>query len=210
MSFRYRNQLSIYRSIVNLQINCQSTDQFNLYSISRKKANQRSHEQVFAFSQWESEKLLISKFKISNKDCVKFQNSQCEYQNQANRIIGIQHKSFLTGTLIFCSGNRTYQKLFEINKLCEISLTFLCHFYSGQRLNQYKEDDFYILVLLIDSFSLFLCIHAVWKLSRNKNLNRKSSLLYWYTTTTVNTYKKIKLRISWKIKKEFHDHLNLK
>ena len=101
-------------------------------------------------------------------------------------------------------------KLFEINRLCKISLTFLCHFYSGQRLNQYKEDDFYILVLLIDSFSLFLCIHAVWKLSRNKNLNRKSSLLYWYTTTTVNTYKKIKLRISWKIKKEFHDHLNLK
>ena len=149
----------------------------------------------------ESEKLLISKIKISRKVCVKFQNSQCEYRNQANRIIGIQHKSSLTGTLIFCSENRTYQKLFEIKRLFDIFLTFLCHFYSGQRLNQYKEDDFYILVFLIASFSLFLCIHAVWKLSRNKNLNRKSSLLYWYTTTTVNTFIKIKLRISWNLKK---------
>lgn len=91
----------------------------------------------------ESEKLLISKIKISNKDCAKFQNSLCEYRNLAIRIISIQHKTSLTGTLIFCSGNRTYQKLFEINRLC-------LSFFKAVRVNKQK--------VLIDSFSLFLCV----------------------------------------------------
>ena len=78
----------------------------------------------------------------------------------------------------------------------------ICTMYSSQRFNQYNSDDFSIVVqnfislLQITGFqvnkekllvvSMFMCIHTVEKLGRNKKFKSKVVIIVLiYTTTTV-------------------------
>ena len=98
--------------------------------------------------------------------------------------------------------------------ICTTVGHMICTMYSGQRLNQYNSGDFSIVVqifisllqitgfqvnkekLLINSFSLFLClcIHTVEKLGRNKKFKSKVVIIVLiYTTTTVGKITKGKI-----------------